>query len=296
MIELYNEDNIIGLRALESESVDCVLTDPPYLYLKNQKLEREFNELEFFTECQRVLKKDGFIVLFGRGTSFYRWNTILADLGFQFKEEVIWDKCYVSSPLHRLMRVHETISIHTKGNGIINKVKVPYLELKKYNIDSIVDDVKRLKTVFSNTKEFEELEYFLKTNVQRRRRNDKCNNYKVTMNVVKDTSRVTNVMNSMRKGMILQSIISHLRDHYNTIHPTQKPVKLLQLLLQLTTKEGDLVIDPFAGSFSTAEACMNLGLNFKGFEIDKEYFENGKKRIEAVGNNLFDSNRIKVIQ
>ena len=116
------------------------------------------------------------------------------------------------------------------------------------------------------------------------------------MNVIKDSSRVTNVMNSMRKGMILQSIISHLRDHCNTIHPTQKPVKLLQLLLQLTTKEGDLVIDPFAGSFSTAEACMNLGLNFKGFEIDKEYFENGKKRIEAVGNNLFDSNRIKVIQ
>ncbi|KAA6304751.1 DNA adenine methyltransferase YhdJ, partial [termite gut metagenome] len=68
----------------------------------------------FFGEVERVLKKEGFIVLFGRGTSFYRWNTILADLGFNFKEEFIWDKGYCTSPLMPISRVHETISIHTK--------------------------------------------------------------------------------------------------------------------------------------------------------------------------------------
>lgn len=57
MIELYNEDSLTGLKRLENESVDCILTDPPYLYLKNQKLEREFDEKEFFNQCKRVLKK-----------------------------------------------------------------------------------------------------------------------------------------------------------------------------------------------------------------------------------------------
>lgn len=120
-IKFYNEDNLQIMAKMENESIDVILTDPPYLYLKNQKLERAFDEQLFFSECKRVLKKDGFIILFGRGTSFYRWNTILADLCFVFKEEIIWDKAYVSSPLMPLLRVHETVSIHTKNSGTINK-------------------------------------------------------------------------------------------------------------------------------------------------------------------------------
>ncbi|MDK7376173.1 DNA methyltransferase, partial [Weeksella virosa] len=121
---LYNADNKDVMQRLADGSVDVILTDPPYLYLKNQKLEREFDEQLFFSECKRVLTKNGFIVMFGRGTSFYRWNTILADLGFTFKEEIVWNKSHCTSPLMRLSRVHETISIFTKGKGTINKVKV----------------------------------------------------------------------------------------------------------------------------------------------------------------------------
>src|SRR5574344_1750145 len=109
---LFNGCGIEMLKSLPDNSVDCILTDPPYLYLKNQKLDRPFDEKVLFSECKRVLKKDGFIVLFGRGTSFYRWNTILAELGFTFKEEMIWNKGYCTSPLMNLSRIHETISIH----------------------------------------------------------------------------------------------------------------------------------------------------------------------------------------
>lgn len=147
-INLYNEDCLIGMKRIPDASVDCVLTDPPYLYLKNQKLDRSFDEQAFFAEVKRILKKDGFIVMFGRGTSFYRWNTILADLGFNFKEEIIWDKSYISSPLMAISRVHETVSIYTKGKGTINRCKVPYLEAKAHNIDSIIADIKRLCTIF----------------------------------------------------------------------------------------------------------------------------------------------------
>lgn len=108
-INLYNEDCLIGMKRIPDASVDCVLTDPPYLYLKNQKLDRSFDEQAFFAEVKRILKKDGFIVMFGRGTSFYRWNTILADLGFNFKEEIIWDKSYISSPLMAISRVSRYI-------------------------------------------------------------------------------------------------------------------------------------------------------------------------------------------
>lgn len=163
-LQLYNADNLEIMATLPDESIDVVCIDPPYLYLKNQKLERPFDEHKFFEECKRLLTKKGFIVMFGRGTSFYRWNTMLDGLGFVFKEEVIWDKSYVSSPLMPMSRIHETVSILTKKEGVINKVKIPYLEMKKNDIDSIVTDIKRMKSALKNTKSLNAVLEFLENN------------------------------------------------------------------------------------------------------------------------------------
>lgn len=113
-INIYNSDNLEIMAKMPDESIDVICIDPPYLYLKNQKLERPFDEQKFFTECKRVLTKDGFIVMFGRGSSFYRWNTILEDLKFNFKEEIIWNKRRITSPALALGRLHECISIFSK--------------------------------------------------------------------------------------------------------------------------------------------------------------------------------------
>lgn len=56
------------------------------------------------------------------------------------------------------------------------------------------------------------------------------------------------------------------------IHSTQKPVTVLKRLIEIFTDEGDVVIDPCAGSGSTGRACMELGRNFYGFEISKEFY------------------------
>lgn len=66
----------------------------------------------------------------------------------------------------------------------------------------------------------------------------------------------------------------------NRLHPTQKPVALLEYLIKTYTNEGDLVLDFTAGSFSTGVACLNTNRKFIGIELDKNYFEIGKKRIE----------------
>lgn len=179
----YNEDCIEVLKRMPANSLNIICIDPPYLYLKNQKLERPFNELLFFMLCRRVLKTDGFIICFGRGTSFYRWNTIMAQLGLTFKEEIVWNKSHCTSPLMNIGRVHETISIHT----------------------------------------------------------------------------------------------------------TEKPVRLLERLLSLVVPKQKNVnaADFFGGSFSFAEACINLGINWLVTEIDKEYFDAGVDRVKKIGSTLF---------
>lgn len=63
-------------------------------------------------------------------------------------------------------------------------------------------------------------------------------------------------------------------------HPTQKPIKLLEYLIQTYTLEGETVLDNTMGSGSTGVACVNTNRNFIGIELDEKYFEIAKKRID----------------
>lgn len=376
-IKMYNADNLEVMATLADESIDVICIDPPYLYLKNQKLERPFDEPKFFAECKRLLTKKGFIVMFGRGTSFYRWNTMLDGLGFVFKEEVIWDKSYVSSPLMPMSRIHETVSILTKKEGVINKVKIPYLEMKGHDIDSIVTDIKRMKSALKNTKSLNAVLEFLENNkvptdkdnvistsissviktqdrcasvmagiqnglneksiIRTDREKELTNNKEVVasketkegdrcVNVMQSISfglneksiirtdryncdtftkyntiatqdkqtgdRCVNVMQSIQFGFNEKTIIKHSRDHYKAIHPTQKPVRLLERLLALVIPKDKplneiVVADFFAGSMSCMEAVHNMGMCGIATEIDQEYFEKGKQRIMQLQPKLF---------
>ena len=63
-------------------------------------------------------------------------------------------------------------------------------------------------------------------------------------------------------------------------HPTEKPVELMKILIENSSDEEDIVIDPFMGVGATGVACKELNRNFIGIEIDEKYFEIAKKRIE----------------
>lgn len=66
------------------------------------------------------------------------------------------------------------------------------------------------------------------------------------------------------------------------LHPTQKPVALLEYLIKTYTQENDVVLDPVMGSGTTGVACKNLNRNFIGIEMDEKYFNIAKKRISPL--------------
>lgn len=76
--------------------------------------------------------------------------------------------------------------------------------------------------------------------------------------------------------------------HFNNIigtkvHPTEKPVDMLEVLVGNSSKENDIVLDPFMGSGTTGLACKKLNRNFIGIELDKEYFGIAEQRINEQG-------------
>ena len=68
----------------------------------------------------------------------------------------------------------------------------------------------------------------------------------------------------------------------NKKHPTEKPVELMEILIDNSTRGGDVILDPFMGSGTTGVACKNLNRDFIGIEIDEKYFKIAEERINEV--------------
>jgi site-specific DNA-methyltransferase (adenine-specific) len=301
------------------EHVDHILTDPPYLYIKTHDFDREWDEQLFFENAKRLLPDDGFIALFGRGTSFYRWNTHLANLGFVFKEEIVWNKLYNTSPCIALSRVHETVSIHTKKTGKIRRSKIPYVEQKQFNIESIVNDIKRIKSALNTEAGLNRVLFFLQGGELYKY--SRTNKHNVSQGPdIKNPDRANATINSIANGMNERSIVMHkpsittsgkLQDaprefktlksltgmreksvlelrntHYKLSHPTEKPVRLAERILALISDPGDTIYDPFMGSGSFGVACINTGRKYIGSEMKPEYFDIACNRIKEEYNQL----------
>ena len=83
-------------------------------------------------------------------------------------------------------------------------------------------------------------------------------------------------ISSKKYVVIQQGFVAEERNRY---HPTQKPVKLFRNIIKDNTVDGDLVLDPFMGSGTTAVACKQLNRNFIGFELSQEYVDIANKRL-----------------
>ena len=77
------------------------------------------------------------------------------------------------------------------------------------------------------------------------------------------------------------SRVRYRMDEYEN-HPTQKPVSLMERIIKASSNPGDLVLDPFSGTFTTCYVAQKLGRRFLGIEIQEEYFKIGLRRLEIT--------------
>lgn len=280
---LHHIDCLEFMRGMveRGDRVNAIITDPPYLYL-NHKLDRKFNERDFFELASNLTDK---IVFFGRGDSFYKWNLLCAEFGFEFKEEIVWDKRNIASPLLPLGRCHETISVRSKKGGV-NKVFVDALNthFKAKDFFVLINDLKRILSSIKNSnallKYLEKGEKILSWGAKK---------HNLTSQTGTCNSSPLIGVEKYTRGTLLKSVIVENREHYSMEHPTQKPINLLRKLVLLISDKGDTIFDPFMGSGSTGVASLIEGRKFVGCEIDDEYFQIAKRRIEETDKTLRQS-------
>ena len=241
-MKLYNEDCLNILPTIPDKSIDLILTDPPY-GTTQCKWDSIIPFEPMWKELKRIIKDNGCIALFGNEpfSSALRMSNIK-----NFKYDWIWQKSMPSgmaTSSYMPMKYHEIISIFIfKGKPCFNKQLMDRSENGKV----------RAKTP---------LHGFYKSN-HIKLKNQGLKQYNPLKVNHKSVLNFSSVSNSKGK-----------------LHPTQKPVALLEYLIKTYTNKKDTVLDFTMGSGSTGVACKNSNRKFIGIEKDKEYFQIAKTRI-----------------
>ena len=243
MIKLIHGDCLEKMKEIPDRSIDMILTDPPY-GTTACKWDIVIPFEPMWEQLKRIIKPKGAICLFGSEpfSSYLRMSNIK-----QFKYDWIWEKSHATGFLNawkQPMRNTETISVF-----YVNQTRYfPQIEDKP---------IENIRPLSNQTK--------------------KTDNYG-TYNLGKENRKLPN-----NKAMPKTTIRFNVENNRNgKLHPTQKPVALLEYLIKTYTLEGETVLDFTAGSFSTGVACVNTNRDFIGIEKDDHYFSIGEKRMKEA--------------
>ena len=235
------------LPELKDNSVDLIIIDPPYLLGKEEwDKENQVTE-ELSNQLFRILKPTGSFYCWGgigeRSHSAIDWFILFNSTNWVFKDWITWKKQRGMGMRKGWLYTREELMWFVKDNHafIWNK---QYSESEKRTISRLVyNDPKK------------------------QAQQDKLNEFKRVTNVWTDIMEV-GLGTSPQKGHMLKEI---------SFHYTPKPIKALERIILAHTKEGDMVLDCFAGSGTVGIACKNLNRNSILIEINETYCEHMEK-------------------
>ncbi len=285
--QILNGDCIEIMQKMENNSINLILTDPPYNLFKH-KIERKVNINDFMTEAHRILKDNSFLIYFGMQPSLTKWN-LAAMKYFRYKNELIWYKRNNTCVYSDMLRVYENIMIFQKGIRKFNDVRRPYSDVKQ-SLSEFVE-TNTFKRAISDMKQIHKknaiIEKFKKDGtspITQSYYND-CLNFRKN-NMKKN--RLISSYEMFTKGCRPQNLVSfqpHNKQRYNSKefnvqHPTTKPINLIEYLILLSSNENDLIFDGFLGSGTTAIACLRTNRSYIGVEIDAGYYDIANNRLQ----------------
>ena len=246
---LMKGDCLERMKEIESGSVDMILTDPPY-GTTACKWDSIIPLDLMWDQLKRIIKPTGAIAM----TATQPFTSILVTSNLKmFKYDWVWNKSkrtdFIRAKL-KPMGGHESVLIFSSGS-VANGAK----EMMEYNPQGLVKVDRVVKNGGGG-------EGFLGRYGDNLGPNNKLHNptYKQEFSGYPCTQL-------------------NIQSESKTVHPTQKPVALMEYLIKTYTSECETVLDFTAGSFTTGVACKNLNRKFIGIEMDDKYFEIGKNRI-----------------
>lgn len=271
MNEVILGDCLENLKKIKSNSIDMIYLDPPFFTQKTQRgvMRKTEKTLEFsdswksideyleyikirLIEMKRVLKDTGSIFLHCDKIASHYLRILLDEIfGFtNFQSEIIWSYKRWSNSKKGLLNSHQNIYFYSKSKNFkFNTIYTDYSATT--NIDQILQQRKRDE-------------------------NGKC--------IYKRNKEGKVVLDNEKKGVPLSDVweipFLNPKAKERVGYPTQKPILLLEKIIEISTDEDDIVLDPFCGSGTTLVASKLLNRKFIGIDTSKDAIEITNSRLE----------------
>ena len=271
--KIYHGNCVEKLKEIEANKVDLIYFDPPFFTQRKHSLtnkdnsktyefDDKYNSIEEYLELvenvllelKRVLKNTGSVFLHCDKTASHNIRVVMDKIFGRenFQSEIIWSYKRWSNAKKGLLNSHQVIFFYSKTQDF------------KFNT---------LYTDYSATTNLDQI-------LQDRERNENGKS------VYKKDENGNVILGKEKKGVPLSDVweIPYLnpKAKERTGYPTQKPVLLLNQILNIVTDEGDLVVDPFCGSGTTCVSAKSLKRQFIGIDISKDAVELANSRLEEM--------------
>jgi len=291
-------DCLEKMKEIESGSISMILTDPPYGTMKGAGLDgwgenktywdETLNHEKMLNECNRILRTNGALLLFSQDPYTAKLTTEThGNLPFSYR--LTWLKDHFANSLiakKAPVNYTEDICVFFKKYDTLNQHP-----LRGYSRKLMSENNTNLKKVNKDLghRRFEHFAYTDST--QFGLCTEKTYNEFLNFYNVKDFMQYSEMAEidhrfsrrfNLQDGKKYKSNVLEYKKDYQGLHPTQKPVLLLEDLIKTYTNENETVLDFTMGSGSTGVAAKKLNRDFIGIELDEDYFKIAEKRIGAL--------------
>lgn len=295
----YIGDNLNLLKEISRETIDLIYFDPPYntgrhFYDFDDKFKSKEDYLRFIEErikeCHRVLKKTGTLVIHIEPKISHHFRILCDDIfgDNNFRNEIVWQTGGNAKNKHKLNRFHDTIIVYSKTQKqTFNPVyfeydekykkssNVKFCEIHKkdytttalYNAQPEINPRPNLRYEWNG---FAKQWYVSKDKMEKLHKENRLEYNK------QGVPRIKRFLDEM-EGVPLRDVwcdITNIQSGEKIQYATQKPVKLLERIMELYSNENDVCLDIFAGSGTLGRACINkkrqyilFDINIKGREL-----------------------------
>lgn len=276
---LICSDNVTAMKAMEPNSIDACITDPPYgMEIAGVGWDHNVPPVETWKEVYRVLKPGAFVLSFCAPEFYHRMAVAVEDAGFRPLDMIVWMVTTKMAKANRLKPAHEPIFVAQKPlEGSIEK------NFKKWGCGKINTETTRVPW------EKDPPKGWIKGGSKRRAFGGEVE--KAANQTVKE------IEDANPNGRYPNNIIGHFDDpnhqkyfyapratrkergEYND-HPTPKPIALMRYLCRVYAPKGGIVLDPFMGSGSTGIGALHEGCQFVGIDMSQHYVDISSRRIQ----------------
>lgn len=292
-VTLYKGDCVEMLSGME-ETFDCCIADPPYWKVVNQKWDYQWRAEEdyvtwcgeWFSQLSRLVRHGGTFYLFGYFRTLALLLSSLQEKEFVLRQQIIVDKG-MKAVAGRATKNYRMFPTTTESILFLVRDNIPFarglLKKRQAEMGLTANEINNALGVKSNGGGMWSI--YAGRNI--------CRQFPTR----EQWGRLEDILGfSFPYEKIAQTYNPEmgLTDVWNDIdfygekrwHPTQKPLKLIERLVKASSNEGDLIVDPFAGSGATGLACIRLGRKCVLIEKDEKYCDEMVRRFTEEGRQL----------